>query len=610
MTKFTIKNARRETQLFLRRTLVASIIILVLTLLLIARLFYLQIIQHKHFTTLSTTNSIRLLPIVPARGLIYDRHGVVLADNVPVFSLMVTPDKNDDLKETINDISKIIPITNSDLEAFYKQLKQHRQFEEIPLKLKLTDKDVAEFSINQFKFPGVSVEAQLIRVYPFGSSFAHVAGYVGRINTQELQFVNTSNYAATNFIGKVGIEKYYETELHGDVGYEKKEVDASGRTIRSIGTNPPLRGESIYLTIDSQLQLAAEKALNGMKGSIVAIQPSTGQVLALVSEPEFDPNVFVTGINQNNYHALAKNPSHPLYNRSIRGLYPPGSTIKPFIGLAALNSGTVSPDYRVYDPGFFQLPDSTHIYHDWKLGGHGWTNITKAIIESCDTYFYTVSHQMGIDPIDDILNQFGFGQPTGVEMDEELGGTVPSPAWKQQHIGTSWYPGDTVITGIGQGYMQTTPLQLASATATLAERGRRFKPTLLYATQTADGQIIQNNPQPESSVALKTQEDWDVIIKAMQKVVTEGTGTFFGRPTYSVAAKTGTAQVISQNLNYQAYIELPINLRDNSVFITFAPVENPEIALAIVVEHSQSHGALPIARRVMDAYMNEISKGK
>jgi penicillin-binding protein 2 len=601
--ELTIKNARRETQLFQGRLLAASILIGLLAILLFARLIYLQILQHRHFTTLSTQNSIQLLPIVPTRGLIYDRNGVVLADNIPVFSLMITPDKAGDLNQTINDISKIITLTPGELESFHKQLKQHRQFEEIPLKLKLSDKEVATLSINQFKFPGVSVEAQLIRVYPFNKSFAHVVGFEGRINTKELKYVDASNYAATNFIGKVGVEKYYESELHGQVGYKKEEVDAAGRDVRTVGTVPSVHGESIYLTIDSQLQLAVEKALGGLRGSVVAIQPSTGQVLALVSAPEYDPNAFVTGISHKDYNELSHDPRHPLYNRAIRGLYPPGSTIKPFVGLAALNSKTVTPDYKILDPGFFQLPDSTHIYHDWKKGGHGWTNITKAIIESCDTYFYTISHQMGIEPMADMLDSFGFGQITGIEMGEELAGTVSSPAWKEQHIGKSWYPGATVLTAIGQGYMQTTPLQLASATATLSERGQRFQPTLRLATQSTGGDVVPNTPNEKTSIGINNPGDWNVIINAMQKVITEGTGKSFGRTAYSVAAKTGTAQVISQDIDEQAYLELPENLRNNSVFVAFAPVENPQIAIAVVVEHS--HEAPAIARQVMDAYMNK-----
>lgn len=599
----TIKNAQRETRLFHGRLLAAIILIITLTILLFARLIYLQIVQHGHFTTLSTQNSIQLLPIAPTRGLIYDRNGVVLADNVPVFSLMVIPDKVSDLDQTINDLGKIITLTPGDLESFHRQLKQHRQFEEIPLKLKLSDQEVAALSINQFKFPGVSVEAQLIRVYPFNKSFAHVTGFVGRINTKELQYVDVSNYAATNFIGKVGIEKYYEAELHGKVGYKREEVDAAGRDVRTVGTTPSVHGESIYLTIDSQLQLAVEKALGGLRGSVVAIQPSTGQVLALVSVPGYDPNSFVAGISHKDYNELTSDPRHPLYNRAIRGLYPPGSTIKPFVGLAALDSQTVTPDYKILDPGFFQLPNSTHIYHDWKKGGHGWTNIVKAIIESCDTYFYSVSHQMGIDPIDDMLDNFGFGQLTGIEMGEELSGTVSSPAWKEQHIGKSWYPGDTVITAIGQGYMQTTPLQLASAVATLSERGHRFQPTLLFAMQSIEGNITQNNPNEKAAIEINNPQDWDVIINAMQRVITEGTGRSFGRTPYTVAAKTGTAQVISQDIDEQAYLELPENLRNNSVFIAFAPAENPEIAIAVVVEHS--HEALAIARQVLDAYMAE-----
>ena len=447
----------------------------------------------------------------------------------------------------------------------------------------------------------MSVQATLLRTYPLSNAMSSVLGYVGRINERELQTVDATNYAATNFIGKLGIEKYYEKELHGTVGYRQVETDAGGQAVRILKNIPSVSGKNLYLTIDSRLQLAAQKALGKNHGAVIAIQPSTGQILALVSNPSYDPNLFVNGISQKDFNQLQNDPAHPLYNRTLRGLYPPGSTIKPFIATEALNANITNTEFTLFDPGWYKLPNSSHVFHDWKPDGHGWVNISKAIIESCDTYFYDLSHKMGIDRIDDILGQFGFDKPTGIDMGEELAGNIPSPEWKMKNRGLPWYPADTILSGIGQTFMQVTPVQLAAATATLANHGVRFRPQLLFATQADDEQIIYTQPITETPIVLKQDIYWQTIINAMQNVIIEGTGYSFGHTSYSVAAKTGTAQVVNTRENYNAADEIPIQLRNNSVFIAFAPIQNPKIAISVVIENS--HDAIRISREIMDSYL-------
>ena len=439
---------------------------------------------------------------------------------------------------------------------------------------------------------------------------AHVIGYVGRINDNELAKVDKANYSATNFIGKVGIERYYEAQLHGTVGYQEVETDASGRIVRVLKRTPPVPGDNLYLSIDSRLQQAVFSALGDYAGSVVMIEPNSGQVLAMVSKPAYDPNAFVRGISDKDYKTLTSDPAQPLYNRAIRGRYPPGSTVKPFLGLEGLQSNTVTPQYEIFDPGFFQLKNSNHKYRCWKRSGHGWVNISSAIQQSCDTYFYNLSVKLGIDRIDKVLNEFGFGHSTGIDMGEELPGLVPSPAWKRRTQGEPWYTGDTIITSIGQGFMLSTPIQLAVSTATLAERGQRFKPTLLKSTQQVDN-YWQANPPIAEAPATFSPDNWRVIIDAMQEVTSTRKGTAyrtFGqkKPTYTIAAKTGTSQVFSAR-NYEhldGNKDLPEKLRDHSLFIGFAPIEQPEVAIAVIVEHNP--GMAPkVAREVLDVFFQQ-----
>ncbi len=605
--RIAIKNHQQEIQLIGKRCLWGFIFICCLIVFLILRLAYLQIDKHSVYSTLSAKNALDLVPVEPSRGLIYDRHGILLAENIPVFSLDLIPFQVHDLKKTLATLSKLVTLSDSDISQFLKQVKQHRRFDEIPLKLRLSEAEVAHFTENQHRFPGVIIKARLIRHYPFGEQFSHVLGYVGRINAKEVNEIDPINYSASHYIGKVGIERYYEEELHGKVGYEQVENDASGKPIRVLREIKGTPGKNIYLTLDSGLQLAAEKALANHRGAIVAIEPATGQVLAMVSQPGYDPNLFVVGINQKDYDALQQAANKPLFNRALRGLYPPASTIKPYLALKALDNNLITPDETVADPGWFQLPNYSRRYHDSTRNGHGAVNLNKAILASCDIYFYVLALKMGIHRIDDVLHQFGFGAPSGIDLEEELSGIVASPEWKRKAKGSAWYQGDTILSGIGQGYMQATPLQLASAVATLANRGKRFTPHLLLGEQIPGKNYTAQAPTSLSPVLLENDMAWSVVINAMTDVVTssQGTARRYGRQqSYTLAAKTGTAQVISRRNpdeedNKQTH--LPEKWRDHHLFIAFAPVMQPKIALAIITENSNA--AIEAARVIFDHYL-------
>ncbi|CEK10836.1 penicillin-binding protein 2 [Legionella hackeliae] len=589
------------------------IFIVLLSFTLIFRLAYLQISQFKRYQTLSLKNQMSVIPIAPPRGIILDRNGVVLAENIPVYVLEIIPERVKNLTITLEKLKNLLPsITEDDIDNFNKARKQNRSFVPIPLKLKLTQEDVATFASNQYQFPGVSIKARLMRFYPLGDITSHILGYVGRINVQELRQVDPTNYRATNFIGKSGIEKFYEDILHGEVGYQQIEIDVSGRTVRVLNKKNPVSGEKLYLTIDSRLQQAAYEALKDKRGAVVAINTKNGEILAMASSPSFDPNIFVNGITSGEYQQLSTARDRPLYNRAVRGLYPPASTIKPFMGLAGLEKGAVDAHFSIFDPGWFRLPGVSHAYRDWKKTGHGVINLKRAITVSCDTYFYQLGHKMGIAAIEDMLVKFGFGQLTHVDLHEEASGLVPNKHWKMQNKGVSWYPGDTVITSIGQGFMLASPLQLANATASLSQKGKRFRPHLLQkSVQSDNGKTHEYKVLEEYPMRLKDENYWTIVAEGMQAVITnnEGTGYRFGRNApYSVAAKTGTAQVFGGHQYEKArYEDIPEYLRDNSLFIAFAPVENPEIALAVVVEND--FAASNVARKVLDAYF-ELKKNE
>lgn len=602
----SFKNYRAESQnqRFRLNLLVAMLIIL--SLILILRLAYLQISEFKRYQTLSLKNQMSIIPIAPPRGVILDRNGVLLAENIPVYVLEIIPEHVKNMKETLAKLRELLPsITDDDIETFNRARAQNRSFVPIPIKLKLNQEEVATFAINQYHFKGVSIKARLMRHYPLGEMTAHALGYVGRINIDELKKVNPTNYRATNFIGKSGIEKYYEDILHGKVGYQMTETDVSGRTLRVINKVNPHSGAKLYLSLDVRLQEAAYNALKDKRGAVVVINSHNGEILAMVSSPSFDPNIFVGGVSTKDYKILSNALQRPLFNRAVRGVYPPASTIKPFVGLAGLDKGFVTPASEIWDHGKFKLPTASHVYRDWKKTGHGAMNFKRAITVSCDTYFYQLGHKMGISNIEDMLVKFGLGQLTHIDLHEEANGIIPSARWKKQNKGVSWYPGDTVITSIGQGFMLATPLQMANATASLGQHGQRFKPHLLTKTVNSDnGEVEEYKPVEEYPVYLKDESNWDIVAEAMHSVLTsnEGTGYRFGRnPPYPVAGKTGTAQVFSgRQYEKTRYEDIPEALRDNSLFIAFTPVEKPDIAIAVVVENDVI--ASTVARKVLDAY--------
>src|SRR3990167_1908901 len=585
--RILIKNPAQEIQLITRRSLVACVVMGILLLSLIFLLGYLQIYKHPLYTTLSKKNWLDLVPLEPTRGLIYDRNGILLAENIPIFSLDLIPYKVKNITKTFNELKKIIDLTDTEILQFQKQRKQHRRFDDIPIKIRLTEEEVVTFSENQYRFPGVIIKARLMRYYPFGEQLSHVLGYVGRINLQEMNEIDPINYSASHYIGKLGIEKHYEEDLHGNVGYEEVENDASGKTIRLLNQVKSTSGESLYLTIDSRLQVFAEQAFKGHRGAVVIIQPSSGQVLAMVSAPSYDPNLFVLGISQKDYQGLMVAEGRPLYNRALRGLYPIASTIKPFLALAGLDSNIITATDTVYDPGWFQLKNSAHIFHDWRRHGHGRVNLEKAIVGSCDTYFFHLATKLGIRRMDSTLKQFGFGEVTELDIDDELEGLVASPEWKRRVKGMSWYEGDTIISSIGQGYMQTTPIQLATAVATLANRGKRVIPTLLLGDKQPGNSYKPQSPILAEDIHLNNSKNWGIVIHAMESVVNsrEAAHRYGTHPGYTLAGKTGTGQVYSKNYLRGSQQNLPEKLRDHTLFIAFAPVDKPKIALAIIAEN-------------------------
>jgi penicillin-binding protein 2 len=580
-------------------------IVCLLSFILIFRLFDLQLVEYHRFQTLSLKNQMSITPTAPPRGIIVDRNDVVLADNMPIYVLEIIPELVKNLPITIKKLQQLIPsITSEDVRLFYRLKAQNRSFIPSPLKMKLTQEDMASFAVNQYLFPGVRIKAESLRYYPLGEETAHLLGYVGRINMDELKKLDPQIYRGSHFIGKTGIERYYELNLHGKNGYEQVETDVSGRIVRVLHKLPPQSGEKLKLTLDTRLQHIAYEALGENYGAVVVIETKTGEVLAMASRPSFDPNHFVGGISSDEYKQLSSATERPLFNRAVRGLYPPASTIKPYIALTGLNVGVVDEDTSIYDPGWYRLPNVTHVYHDWNKKGHGMVNLMRAVTVSCDPYFYHLGHLLGINPIHHMLTNFGFGQLTKIDLLEESAGIVPDAAWKRRTKGASWYPGDSLITAIGQGFMLVSPLQMAVAASTLAEKGHRYKPHLLYSTTQDTQPESLNKIEEQKNIRLRDEEDWELIHEAMHAVTTspEGTGYRFGRnPPYPVAAKTGTAQVFGgKEYTRRLHQVLPKHLRDHSLFIAFSPVEEPKVAIAVVVEHDVV--ASQVARQVLDAY--------
>lgn len=601
-----LKDHEKDARLVRRRVVVGAVAVLLLTCTLIARLYYLQVIQYEYHSTLSENNRVHVQPIPPTRGLIFDRNGLIIADNRPSFSLTVTRERAGDWKSVLDVIVEVLELTPDDRALFEKRMKQGRRpFEPVPVLFELTEEQIARIAVNQFRLPGVEVAAQLVRHYPQGAHFAHSVGYVGRINEKELKELDPINYSGTHHIGKTGIERFYEDTLHGEVGYEEVETNARGRVLRVLKRTDPKPGKDLVLTLDAHLQEAAENALGGRRGAIVAIEPSSGDVLAMVSQPSFDPNPFVTGISFKQYAELRDSIDRPLYNRVLRGLYPPGSTVKPMVAVSGLEAGVVTPDSRVFDPGYYQLPNYDHKYRNWNRSGDGWVNLETAIMRSNDTYFYDLAHKMGIDRLHKSMSRFGFGQKVALDMFEETPGLMPSRDWKRARYRQAWFPGETLILGIGQGYMQATPLQLAQATALMASRGKWIRPHL---AKSIGGELpVDENPMPD--INLRDPKYWDYARSGMEQVVhgARGTARKVGDTSvYRIAGKSGTAQVVAikQGEKYDRS-KVQERHRDHALFIGFAPADDPRIAVAVMVENGESGSgvAAPVVKQVMDAWL-------
>ena len=607
-----ITDPSRESTVFSVRAVAASLVVGILALTLIARLVHLQIHQHKHFATLSEDNRVRVVPLAPTRGLIFDRNGEILAQNLPSYSLEVTPEAVDDIDALIDDLRGIVDISDESEEAFRAALQSKRRFESVPLRLRLDEREVASFAVNRHRFPGVDVQARLTRNYPQGELGAHVVGYVGRINKEEASRLDRVNYRGTLHVGKTGVESSFEDWLHGRVGYQHVETNAQGRILRVLERHDPVPGRNLFLTLDAELQRVAEVALGEERGAIIAVEPATGSVLAMASTPGFDPNLFAEGIDGESYRALRSSPDRPLFNRALNGQYPPGSTIKPFLALAGLEQGVGYTRGTSWCPGFFVLPGRKRRFRDWKKWGHGRIGLHDAIVQSCDVYFYELSLALGIDRMHEYMARFGFGMRTGIRLRGESRGLMPSREWKRAARDEAWYPGETVNTGIGQGFVLATPLQLAHATAGLAMRGVLRRPRLVdRSVDPFTGEVVSVEPEIVSVVEPAEEVNWTQVVDAMTGVVhgERGTARRIGKDLdYQIAGKTGTAQVFSvgQNEKYDAD-KLDKRLHDHGLFISFAPVGQPRVAVAVIVENggSGSAAAAPLARIVIEAYLED-----
>lgn len=604
-----IKNSAAESASFQARALLALAIIGCALLVLAGRFFWLQISQHDELLTRSDANRVKLVPVVPARGLIFDRNGELLADNVPAYRLEVVLEQVKDLPQLLTDLSTVIPLSDDELQRFKDSRRQQRRFQPVPLKFRLTESQLAAFAVNRHRFPGVEAVPYLTRRYPRGDLFAHVIGYVGRIDKDELETLDPSRYAGTTHVGKLGVERAYEARLHGDVGFEQVEVNAEGRVLRTLKRTAAGSGEHLYLSVDAKLQAAAVAAFSDQQGAAVAIDPRSGEVLALVSLPSFDPNLFVNGIASKDYAALQV-PSRPLFNRAVLGGYEPGSTLKPFVGLAGLELGVRRPSDTVFSSGAYRLPGQQREYRDWRKGGHGTINLREALAQSVNTYFFDLAVDLGIDRLSGFVGRFGFGAPTGIDLSGEATGILPTRGWKQATRGEPWYPGETVIAGIGQGFWVATPLQLARATAALASHGQLYQPRLVHAAQRGfDGAVI-DEPHPEPVDLGLNETNVQSIIDGMVAVMHSPTGTAREAAqgaSYLIAGKTGTAQRVSRVGDQAIDLDhLPFELRHRALFVCFAPAEAPTIALAVVVESggSGSRAAAPVARKILDAWIN------
>ncbi len=634
-SRATIRNHTAESNLFTRRAFIAFFGVLFLLLVLLSNVYFLQVSSYEKYQTRSNSNRIKLLPVAPNRGLIFDRNGVLLADNKPVFNLSVIPEDVNALKESIENVSELLGISDERQDKFFKSVKRKRRFKQIELQPRLTPEQVALFSVNQHKFPGIFVDARLKRFYPFADLTTHNLGYVARINRKDVQKLeregNIENYAATYGMGKLGIEKYYEELLHGTIGHQEVEINNQGRIIRTLNYTPPVPGKNITLTLDIELQMIAKKALKGKRGAVVAMNPKTGGILAMYSNPSYDGNLFVNGISSKNYNKILKSKDLPLINRAVQG-YPPASTVKPFLALLGLEDGVITAKTKINDPGWYQLEGLPNKYRDWKKWGHGLVDLNKAIEQSCNIYFFDLAFKLGITKISRMMEKFGFGDYTGIDIHEESRGIMPSVEWKRARYNKSWYTGETLSVGIGQSYWTVTPLQLANALTTLVNKGGRRVPHFLKAT---DSSIVTNSTltadkdeldessnqynvedvvyEEQVPIQLKDNKNWDLVLKAMHRTVQKVGATAyppFKGTKYNAAGKTGSAQLasIKQDEDYDAD-NTQERKRDNAMFIAFAPFNAPEIVVAVAIENVAKGGggsnAGPVARQIMDQYFGD-----
>lgn len=608
-----LRNSQREIHQFRLRLAVASGFVMFMFFVLFLRFFWLQVIQHQHYSTLAEANRISIAPIVPNRGIIVDRNGVVLAHNYSAYTLEITPSKIEDMDAMIDALATVVEITPRDRRRFKKLLEESKSFESLPIRNRLSDDEIARFAANRFRFPGVDINARLFRQYPQGELFSHVVGHIGRLNQRELDQLeedgNDTNYRGTEYIGKVGLEQSYEKHLHGTTGVEEVEVDAGGRAVRTLSRTPPVSGNNIVLNLDAQLQETVYRAFGDFRGALVAIDPATGGVLAFVSKPGFDPNLFVDGIDPQNWKELNESIDRPMVNRALAGTYPPGSTFKPYMALAALTYGKRRPEQAIHDPGFFTF--GNHTFRDDLVGGHGMVDMYKSLVVSCDTYYYMLGNDLGIDNIANFMRQFGFGSRTGIDLTGEATGILPSQEWKRQRFRTpeqqKWYAGETISVGIGQGYNAYTPLQMAQAIATLAHDGVMFRPHIVnYIEDIVTRNRTMVEPQPLRTIDIKP-EYLKVVKDALIGVNKEGTGArAFAGATYISAGKTGTAQVVAIKQG-EKYIASRVaeRHRDHALFVAYAPADDPKIAVAVLVENAGfgAAAAAPIARKVFDYYL-------
>jgi len=583
-----------------------SLLLASLLAVLLLRYYDLQIKDHQRYATLSDENRVHVRAVAPTRGLIFDRNGVILAENRPSYTLSIVTERTSDLEQLLAELKALLGLTDAEMARFEEQKSQYRRpYESIPLRFQLTEENVALLAVNEFRLPGIEVEVELVRHYPFNEAFAHSVGYVGRINDREQAVIEKERYEGTHVIGKIGIEKQYEDLLHGSVGYEYVETDARGNVLRVLEREDATPGEDLYLSIDSRLQLRAEELLEGRRASVVAIDVETGEVLALVSTPSYDANMFVTGISFKDYDSLLHNINRPLYDRALLGQYPPGSTVKPLYALAGLATGALTKEWSIQDYGEFQLPNQERVYRDWKRGGHGRVDLRIAVEQSCDVYFYELGNMVGIDVLSEFGHMFGLGHKTGIDMPSEMSGIMPSREWKRAARGLSWYPGDTINASIGQGFSLVTPLQLAQMTANIARRGVSLKPHMIHAVNEREIEVAQN---PLVDIA---PDHWNTVHSAMEDVVhsMRGTASAQGRGlSFRMAGKTGTAQVVGipQDAEYDPEL-LEEFMLDHALFVSFAPVEDPKIAIAVVIENGEhgSYVAAPVARELTVQWLEE-----